>query len=534
MSRGLERIGGQGLIDDISYAFAKPWLAVKGFALSWFSSRPWGKLVWAAPVLIGALVLFSVVFIQMNRSRGKAYSGYYQGALKALSQRDFKKADFLFAKLIHHPSYKDSDSVLFRAMIAAASNRNLPREQALKQKLFYEREYEPAKRWVVERALSGKSGTANLDELVEIAREMLGEAEDASYYDYWNFALARLLYEQKHFQVVLEVLELRDELDPEAHLLQVRSLIMLNEVKNARQELKKLVKYIEFEDPDLEVYLGVYMNALTILAQSSKDVDEQQELYNKAIGELEKQQLFARNTEYIDRLKSSAHVKIARVLFETHGTLQRELGFIHLNAAIDTGVSTSEAATLLFGLLDSDSKFSVLTGQIVEALGRHGGAGCHLAMAIDRWYQGDYDAMKVHLLVARSLEPKAFDIMGEAAVVVARKYAKGDLDFSLFNNSATYFKRSFRMVDVLESVDPDHDLKYILVRCEIHSKRQQWSEVVNLLETVVSTQDPTTLNKNEYLKCLQWLITSYAELGDRKRSVHYQQLYIDAMKKPAA
>lgn len=526
----LQSIGGQGLIDDIIYTISRPWLALRGFVQSWLSSRPWGKLIWASPVLLGALLLFTVVFIQLNKSRGRAYAGYYQGALKALNQRDFKQADFLFAKLIHHPSYKDNDPVLFRAMIAAASNRNLPREEALKQKLLNERQYEPAKRWVVERALSGSASPEQLDSLVSMSKEMLSEAEDASYYEYWNLALARLFYQKKRFPLVLDTLAQRDELDPQSRLLKVRALIMLNEISMAREELYSLIEYIEFEDPDLSLFMGEYMNALTILAQSSKDSEEQQELYVKAISELKKQQLFARNVAYINRLKSSAHVKIARVLFQSHGAAQRRLGFEHLNAAIATGVSTTEAATLLFGLLDSDSNFSVLTGQIVEALSVHGGAGCHLAMAIDRWYQGDFDAMKVHLLIAKALEPKAHLIMGEAAVVIASKYAAGSLDFSLFNNSDSFFNRSFKMVDMIESVDDSNNVEYDLIRARIYSKRKEWSKIVELIETIVLSSGYPQLDEKQRLNCLQWLITSYAELGDRKQSVHYQQLLIDEMK----
>lgn len=530
LARFMGRIGGQGLVDDIVYAFNRPWLAIKGFAKSWLDSRPWGKLVWASPVLLGALLLFSVVFIQLNKSRGRAYAGYYQGALKALNQRDFKQADFLFAKLIHHPSYKDNDPVLFRAMIAAASNRNLPREEALKEKLLNERQYEPAKRWILERALNRSTDGESLTPMVDMARSMLAEAEDASYYEYWNLALARLYYQKEQFPLVLTTIALRDDNDPRAWLLKVRALIMLNEVTKARDELRELVKFIEFEDEDLDLYLGEYMNALTILAQSSKDPSEQQGLYTKAISELKKQQLFSRNVQYINRLKSSAHVKIARVLFQTHGAAQRRKGFEHLNAAIDTGVSTTEAATLLFGLLDTDSKFSVLTGQIVEALSLHGGAGCHLAMAIDRWYQGDYDAMKVHLRVARAIEPQALQIMGEAAVVIASKYAKGSLDFSLFNNSASYFNRSFKMVDVIQAVDPENAVEFDLIRAKIHSKRQQWEQVVQVVEPHVVDGEGEKLDGNQYTNCLQWLITAYAELKDRKQSVHYQQMLIEAMK----
>ena len=530
LGRLLQSIGGQGLIDDIGYAISRPWLALRGFVKSWLDSRPWGKLIWASPVLLGAFLLFTVVFIQLNKSRGRAYAGYYQGALKALSQRDFKQADFLFAKLIHHPSYKDNDPVLFRAMIAAASNRNLPREEALKQKLLYERQYEPAKRWVVERALTSSASKVQLDSLISMSKEMLREAEDASYYGYWNLALSRLFYEKKSYPLVLATLAQREQLEPQSRLLKVRAFIMLNDISQARDELKSLVKFIEFEDPELNLYLGEYMNALTILAQSSKDSEEQQELYIKAISELKKQQLFARNISYINRLKSSAHVKIARVLFQTHGAEQRRFGFEHLNEAIATGVSTTEAATLLFGLLDSDSNFSVLTGQIVEALSVHGGAGCHLAMAIDRWYQGDFDAMKIHLLVAKALEPKAQLIMAETAVVIASKYSEGALDFSLFNNSASYFNRSFKMVDMIESVDEANKVEYDLIRARIHSKRKQWSEIVTLIETNVLNLDYDHLAQKQRLNCLQWLITSYAELGDRKRSVHYQQMLIDEMK----
>jgi hypothetical protein len=81
-------------------------------------------------------------------------------------------------------------------------------------------------------------------------------------------------------------------------------------------------------------------------------------------------------------------------------------------------------------LVDGNSGYSLLSGQIREVAVRNGGSGAHLALAMDAWAGGDRERTMLHLKVANAINPESINVMRYAATHSAQSSDPNKLDLN--------------------------------------------------------------------------------------------------------
>ncbi|MFC4991786.1 tetratricopeptide repeat protein [Rubritalea tangerina] len=515
-------------IREFFYKLTLPIRSVWSFLQAWAESRSYKKLLIASPVLIGAFVGFTVYFINANKNRGQAFDGYYESALEAMGQGDYKQADFLFAKLIHHPSYQDNDQVTFRAMLAANANGNVTRAKALRDKLLDEREYEPAKRWVAENAIKrGQLTQQEADALLAMARAMVEEHPDASYAGYWKMTLARLLLSVKKPLDAVEVLKGEEKLEPEAWLLLAQAYQAAGDSEMSKRELREMVDYLGRFDPQNDRYIREKVEGLATLAGLSLDQEESRQLMEEAVGIIEGKRQLAIDRSTYDAWLSEIRLRLFRLLLQMNEPELRVEAFQHLEKVIQAREPNYRVGEALNGVIDTSSGYSLLTGQIMEVVVRSGGSAAHLAMALDAWVGGNRSKTEFHLKLARAIHPNATVAARYAATSAARSSDPNQLDLNLFrgDNRSTY-QRSLDLLGLILVVDPEQSINVAFDRCYIYSLRQSWSEVINLLEPNIAQ-----FKGQDLVQAYEWLMRANSQLGEEDNAEVYQRAMLGAMQK---
>jgi|GEM_PF-2334472 hypothetical protein len=515
-------------VEEFFFTLSKPLRAVAGFFNSWSASRPWKQLWFASPVLIVALIGFTVFFINANRNRGRAYGGYYQGALKAMGEGDYKKADSLFSKLIHHPSYKDNDQVLFRALIAASANGNVTRARALREKLIVEREYEPAKRWVVSNSIQrGAMKPEEAETLVVMARNMVEQAPDASYAGYWRLSLARILMSQSKAAAALEVLEAEDGLAPEGRLLLAQVHAAAGDAENAKQVLRDLVAFLDLEDPHDAQYIRERVEGMVMLSGLTEDLEGGRALLERALVAIERKRKLSSDRRVYDAWAGEVRIRLFKVLLRMNNPESRLLAFEHFDNAIAAATPPYRAGEMLNGLVDVASGYSLLSGQMLEVLVNAGGSGAHLAMAMDAWVGGDKVKAKLHVGLSNSVSPSSLIVLRSAATASAKGGSADQLDFNIFqgDNKSSY-QKSLDLLDLIVEVDFKQSINVAFDKCYIYSLRKNWRGIIDLMQPHLSELDGQQL-----LQAYDWLVRAHTQLDEKKAAAAYQRIMLDEVRK---
>jgi len=515
-------------IEEFFYKLARPFRAIGVFWSAWAGSRAWGKLWIASPVLLLALLGFTVFFINANRNRGRAYGGYYQGALKALDDQDFKQADFLFAKLIHHPSYQDNDQVLFRALIAASANGNVTRARALREKLIVERAYEPAKRWVATNSLErGNMSESEAETLALMARNMIKEAPDASYAGYWRNALARiLLFQGKHAESIA-LLKREEELAPESWLVLCQAYTDAGETENAKQELRSLIAYLELEDPSDALFLREKVQSLASLSGLTKDVEESRELLERALAAVERKRQISADRRVYDAWLGEIRIRLFQQLLRANDPSLRLQAFEYFEKSIASEAPPYRTGEMLNGVVDPASGYSLLSGQILDVAVNAGGSAAQLAMAMDAWVGGDSEKTKFHVDLARVVHPESLDVLRYAATASAKSGVSKQLDFNIFqgDNKSSY-QKSLDLLALVVAVDFKQSINVAFDKCYVYSLKEDWRAIIELLEPML-----TELESEKLLQGYDWLVRAHTKLDQKKEAEAYQYKLLEEARK---
>ena len=524
IARATEDWGVRVRLEELFYILGKPLRAFVGFWVSWAHSRSWTKLWIASPVLIMVMVAFTVFYINVNKNRGRAYGGYYQGALKALSSQDFKEADFLFAKLIHHPSYKDNDQVLFRALIAASGNGNVTRARALRSKLIEERKFEPAKRWVAENSIrQGKMSEEEAATLATMAQTMIDEAPDASYAEHWRKTLAQIMMSKGDQAAAVAVFDGVDKLDPETRLIVAQALMAQGKSDEAASQLREMLSYIEFEDPEHEFYIREKVEGLAIMAGAETDPVLSRGYLEDAIGSVEQKRSMAADQQLFDAWLGELYLRLFQLLLKERDDISRGLAFEYFDKAISGENPPYSAGAMLNGVVDPASGYSLLSGQIMNVTVRDGGAGAHLAMAMEAWAGDDAELTKLHLSIAEAVGSSASKVVRYAARSSAQKGSTNQLDLGVFqgeNRSA--YQKSLDLLDLVEEVDSKQSIEILLDRCYVLSLKNSWRDIIALIEPKVESIDGPMK-----LRAYDWLVRAHSQLDEKKVAETYQRTMLE-------
>lgn len=515
-------------IEEFCYKLAKPLRVFVGFLKIWAGSRSWEKLWIASPVLILALIGFTVLFINANRNRGSAFDGYYKGALKAFNDQDFKKADFLFAKLIYHPSYQNNDLVLYRALIAANANRNVTRVRALREKLIEERAYEPAKRWVVENSLqTGKMEAEEAEELAIMARKMVEEAPGASYAGYWRNALARILLFQEKAAEAIALLKQDDDLDPEDWLILCQAYSSVGQAEDAKQEYRKMIAYLEVEDPEDAQFIREKVESLAGLAGLVKDAEESRQLLEKALVAVERKRQLSTDRRVYDAWLSEIRVRLFQQMLRTSDPALRAQAFAHFEKIIASEAPSYRTGEMLNGVVMLSSGYCLLSGQIVDVAVQAGGSGAQLALAMDAWVGGDAEGTRFHMGLAHAIQPASLKVIRYAATSSAKAGLGSKLDFNIFQgDNRSSYQKSLDLLELVAQVDAKQSIDVAFDRCYVYSLRENARAILEIAEPIVNQ-----LEGKQLLQAYDWLVKAYTQLGNKKRAEEiYRTLMEEARK----
>ncbi|MGJ8673020.1 hypothetical protein [Rubritalea sp.] len=504
-------------VQSFFYALTKPFRAVWGFVKIWCVGRPWKNLWLASPVLILAMVGFTTYFISANSNRGGVEEGYYRSAMEAMNEGDAKQADFLLGKLIHHKNYSDNDQVLLHAWMASTANGNKPRAQALRQKLVGERGYEPAKRWLISSRLQqGEMNPEEADELTAMARAMVDSALTDSDLNYWKKTLVRLLRSQQKSQGAVEVLRDYEQRDPEASLLLVQSYFGQGAQDSALEELDTMLDYVLYEDPELDLYLREYVEGLALKSQNTADLVVSADLLKQAISIIERKRSLTADRQNYDAWLGELYIRMFEKLLEFRDAERRLEAFGYFDRAITMGSSRVRCGTVLNQIIDPASGYPLLSGQILDVVVKRGGVSAHLARGMDSWVEGSDKSARLHFSIAKSLDPKAMEVMRYAALYLAREGSSAITVFTGMNRSS--YQRSFELLDIAEEIDHEQWADVLLDRCYIYSVRSQWKEILLLLEPRMEE-----LEGQEKLRGYDWLVRAYTGLEDKENAEKYQR-----------
>jgi len=528
VSRFLERYAIRLKVEEFLYTLKKPLRAAVGFYESWAVSRSW-KLLWiASPVLIMALIGFTVFYINSNRNRGTAYAGYYQGALQALQDQDYKQADLLFSRLIHHPSYKDDDEVSFRAMLAANANGNATRAKALRDKLLGERDYEPAKRWVAENAV--RRGKVTQEEgvvLLAMARDMVESSPNPIYVEYWKEVLARILLSSGDAAGAVEVLEGEEKLEPKALLLLAQAYQAMGDKENSKRELRELVDYLERIDPKDDQFIREKVEGLATLAELSLDQNESRILLERALGIIEAKHLMAADRVAYDAWLGELRLRLFRSLVRINDSQSRIEAFQNLEKVILAKNPSYRLGETLNGVVDISSGYSLLTGQMMDVAVRSGGSGAHLALALDAWVGGNTNKARIHFKLANAIHPNAMVVARYAATYAASSSDPNKLDLNLFRgDNRSAYQRALDLLDLVAEVEPEQSISIVFDRCYIYSLRKSWDDIIEMIEPNLSQFEDKQL-----VMAYDWLMRANTQLGNNETAEEYQRAMQLAVRK---
>ncbi|MFC5050658.1 hypothetical protein ACFPK9_08535 [Rubritalea spongiae] len=498
-------------------AITAPFRAVIDFIKAWCGSRPWKRLLQASPVLIIAFVGFTAFFINANRNRGGVYAGYYQDALTAMNAGDAKQADFLFGKLIHHKNYRDNNQALFQAMMAANANDNATREQALRKKLVVERNYEPAKRWVVAQRLNqGRVSAEDTAGLVALSEEMVAEAPTEESELYWRKALARLYQGQGKYSEVVAMLEADENRDPEASLILAQNYLAQSKNEEALKEVDRMLSYISDEDPAKNIYLKEYVEGNAIKAHNTADLASGSVMLKNAIKVLEQKRAMAVNRALYDAWLGELYLRMFEMLLEFRDASMRLEAFEYFDKAIEAGQAPGRSGAVLNQIIDPASGYPLLSGQILEIVAKRGGVGAHLARAMDAWVEGNDRSAQLHFSIANELSPNAMKVVRYAAQYLAREGSSAITVFTGVNLSS--YQRSFELLNVVDKIDEGLAIETMFDRCYIYSLRKSWKEVLRMVEPRLSE-----LTGQDLVRAYDWLANAHANLDNAEKAEEYRR-----------
>jgi len=494
----------------VTFPFRSCW----AFFKFWLVTRPWSSLWLAAPVLVILLLVVAVSLIRMTRGGGVGeFASYYASAMQAFRDGDVKKADHYFGKIIDHEKYRDMDEVLLKALIAAGRSGNKAQATQLYQTLVVQRDYVPAKRWVVSEYLKrGNMAPKQVGEYVSLCRKM-AESSTVEGEDFWRRSWAELLLKEGLRREAVAVLGSYDSRSPESSWLLVTLYKELREKEKAIEEAKAMITKIELVDPGLNQYLNEHIKGLLIQSDYTLLHDDSVTLIRKAVLQVEQKRLEVDRVRYSVML-GRLYVILSKKLIEYYSDPERLNAFQYLDKAIELDPIPEKIGATLFGILNSNSEYYMTPDQIQKIRSEQPGIAVDLLTGIAAWNAGDVSAAKLHVKGAAKLNLKAY----EAVRFYAVELAKGD--------RADSVKRAFQFQDFIVTLNPRAELDIQLDRCRVFAARSSWQEIVDLIEPRMDA-----LERRKLIEASRWMVRAYRSLGNEVKAKEYERIQYDEMLK---
>lgn len=511
-------------LEEALYVLMTPLRAVTGFITAWAEGRNWKKLLVASPIIVIAFVGFTVLYINVNKNRGRAFAGYYQGAMQAMQDGDYKKSDGLFAKLIHHSSYKDNNQVLYRAMVSAAQNGNTPRVKALQKKLVEEREYEPAVRWVIDSFVAQPTmKKTEAIEYAELAEKMLAESVDAESASYWRMVMARIRVGLKNYEGAVAILREDKSMLPHGYLLLAQVLVVSGDEVEYLKVLHEMLDFIELEDPTETKFFTEKVEGWALIAANAQTSEEALELLPRAMELVERKRALATATRKTYSVwLSELNIRMFQFALQSRDVENRRKGFSYFDAALQNGEVPARTGSTILSVVNSSASYSLLSGQILDVAVNDGGCGAHLALGMEAWLQNDLDVAELHFNVAYAVQPSSLDVLRAAARDLAKRSVEAQLDMAVFKGvNRSNYQRSQDLLRLVKQIDPSLTVDIQFDQCYVYSLRENWSAIVKLLEPSVDS-----LTGQNLLAAYNWLYGASMGLDKADQADEFKRLML--------
>jgi hypothetical protein len=239
-------------------------------------------------------------------------------------------------------------------------------------------------------------------------------------------------------------------------------------------------------------------------------------LLGEAVAIIERKRTLAVDRQTFDAWLGELYLRMFEKLLEFRDAETRLSAFEYFDRAIKVGRAPSRSGAVLNQIIDPDSGYPLLSGQILDVVVKRGGAAAHLARGMDAWVEGNDRSAQLHFTIADAIDESALKVMRYAALYLAREGSSAITVFT--GNNRSSYQRSFDLLDLVDKIDSKQTIETLFDRCYIHSIRSSWNEIQQLVEPRLSE-----LEGEQLVRGYDWLVRVYTNLEDPKKAEEYQR-----------
>lgn len=515
----LDRIGLFTALERVWQYALMPLRSLWGFIVNWFASRPYSKLWMASPILLVAVAVVTIFYINANQNSSTSYQKYYKQVSDAMDAGDYKQADFLFSKIIHHPYYKDNGQVLFEALMVAQRNGNMPRMLALRTKLIQELKFEPAMRWFAQGTLQqATSAPADIKLVMQMAQEILQqETQSDDERSIWLRILASAYMKNGEYTLAEEVFKDEENKDVLTQLLLARLALAKNEKTRAQDLLQSLLAEIDRVGYDTELYLNTKIDAMALWADIQAEPEQSEAIVKEIMDIVHARMKLAADRRSLAAIEAELYGRLFQYQLKQAGG-KRNLAFKSLDRSLQGASMQPRVGSLLHEFVDDASQSALLAGDLNELLAQDGGCVVHLALGLAEWNKGNKEAAMLHFQLAKAVESAALDVLRHAAKQIVEKNKNSNQEEGFLGLEKNGLEKALDLLAAVRELDGSLDETILFDECELLAAENQWQEIANRLEPRMKG-----LKEDMRQRGYEYLINAHTKLGNTEKVTQYEQ-----------
>lgn len=507
---------------QLAFLFA-PFQYLREFFMFWLTTRAWRHFLFALPLVILLAWIFSTLFLANNRSGEELYQSYRKTLMNSIQGGDYKKADFMYGKLMAVNAFQRDEHTLYAAMIAANEAGNAPRAEVLRRKLTTELNSPRAHMWSASRYMSEQAKAQGLIPLaIQHIQKAIELSTDAEAVRNMKMQLMNIYYmEGRHLQAI-QILDELGVADYRMGVLRGSLFLAKGEKDNAKQAVTDTLRILDTEEVGKDEHLKVRLDALTILSDAGGDVAFLKKEFAELISLLENKLLLNPEQTELKPLLVQSNMVLGRLVFQDKDIKNRAKALVYFDKAISAGdVVPPRLGGLFLFVSNLESTGGLTAPQIRKSLIRGEGVGAgHILLGLDAWKRNRNDTADFHFRMAHAHEPRSLRVLEHVALDIARKsdsMASGALVMSL--QEEPLWRRALLLLQRNAKLDDEPLGDNLKFQCLILAERQHWHEIEEILEPHID--EISGFRRAEFLRIL---IRACNETGNFNKAKKYTQL----------
>jgi len=493
--------------------------AVVDFIRLWILTRHWKKLLFAIPLFLALIWLFSTLFLANSQTDEELYGDYRKSLLNAAGEQDYKLADFLAGKLLHNPAYARDEQLLFAAMIAAHENGNIPRRDLLLGRLTGELKSPRAHMWKASQLLSSRSsGEADVHNAIEHIKTAIKLSDKP---DGMKVQLINIYYQQRRYQQAINLLGELGTLKPAILVLQAQLYIADGDEDIAYETSMRALAEMDLEDPEKDKYAKERLTALTVLTDMGGSADYVRTHALELVDLLENKKRMNPDDVKIQTNLVQAYMVMGRISLQAKNDISRRKALVYFEKTIAAGEVPYSMGALIYKASNMDSSGGLTKQQMRDALVNGDGVVvAHIVLGLDAWKKDLMDDADFHFRIAHALQPNTLRLVEFVGLHIAQASKEETLNpFRLSLENEPLWRRSLRLLKMSSKIDTSSFERNLYTQCIILSDRQRWAELPLLIEPNLEK-----LSDTYRIRFLQLLIRSYSETRDSDKVAEYTKM----------